>query len=209
MAEKNPFAFTKYESAGGVGLEYLAQKDNVRAEIALRQTPVDNDGRLLLDNVKYLNTSEGRAEAIGIFASQFQEGLSNLTYAQAREFYGSAIDKLPDETRKNALALLKQYGEKTIGSIEQAYMAAVEILKNKDAYKRRVSELVSKEGVEEAYKNGIANAEKTKAKYEPIVNLRNILQEERNAPIEGKVRKSLAEVVLQPEVTDMTQRRAA
>jgi len=209
MAEKDRFAFAKYEPAGGPGLEYLAQKDNVRAEIALRQTPVDDDGRLLLDNIRYLGTEEGRAEAIGIFAKQFQEGLSKLTYNQAREFYASAIDKLPEDTRKNALALLEQYGSKTIGSIEKAYMAAIEILKNKDAYKRRVAELVPKESVEEAYKNGIANAEKIQKKYEPIVNLRMILQEERNAPIEGKVRKSLATIVLQPEVTDMTQRRAA
>src|SRR3990172_13446539 len=147
----NPFAFEKYEPAY-VANQYVQAGDLTRAGIALRATPVDDDGRLLLNEDPHYKTDEGIASGSKIYGNQFNRGLVGLTFDQLKDFYMVALSSasnVSDDTRKRAEAIFAKYAGKKVGDVEEAYLDAARILKDPETYKKNISKHVAKEKLDE------------------------------------------------------------
>src|SRR3989344_3635215 len=190
--EKDQFAFQKYESAQ-VAQNYAQGGDLARANIALLQTPVDDDGRVLLQNDPHYSTPEGIKRASMIYGNQFHEGLAGMTFAQLKDFYRKPLSELTEDARKETEALFDKYSGKKLGEVETVYADAVRILKDPEAFKREIAPYVEKSKLDEIVNGRIKDAKKIKEEYEKVINVRQLLQEGRNVPIERTTRNSLLE----------------
>lgn len=191
-------SFEKYETAG-VAARYAQQGDTTRANVALLATPVDSDGKDLLQNDPHYTTEKGIKTASEIYASKFVKGLYGLNFSDLKGFYEGSLSKLPQDTKTKVEELFDKYSEKKLEDVEVAYIDAQEILKDPNKYKRKISEYVKKDELDSTVEKALKKAKKTIEEYGDVVQARQLLQETRESPIEQKVRDNLLERIVKEE----------
>jgi len=197
------FSFEKYEGAA-LAQQYVKAKDFGRADAALKNVPLDDDGRTLLENDPHYATPEGIRSASDLYGNQFTEGLNGQQFKDLIAFYSTQIadPELSPDVRERIGELFNEYGSKKLENVEQKVSDASKRLKGREAYKRDLAETVDPDKLEQVYSQGIRRAEKTIEKYGALVTVRQILQEGRNAPLERSTRNSLLEKLVEPNESE-------